>query len=184
MTHRDRGRVLAWTLVTWLLAGCGSSGAAVAPASDDAADASVGEVSYDAAGNDAQLETIAPDVAHADVPTPSDAPVDGSFAAYQEACVFHTASEPRCKDCCDCAPVGCTEHTPCRDACKTHDFTKNTDLIDFQVPSTLGPSGDYSSCVTSNTNGPDCKYCCECKLGLACGDYQYCRTLCDHSYGG
>jgi hypothetical protein len=111
------------------------------------------------------------------------APVDGGGAAYWTAeCVNHTVDDRHCKDCCDCAPIGCTELTPCRNACKLHDFSQNETFITVDVPSTKGPDGGYGACVAQHDNGPDCKTCCECQMGLACGDFQYCRTLCDVSY--
>lgn len=116
-------------------------------------------------------------------PRPDLASGDGAIPAAFEVCLLHTIDLPHCKDCCDCIPVGCAEHTPCRNACMTHDFTRNTGYVtDMLIPSTLGANGDYSACVKENTTAQDCKTCCECQKGYACGDYRHCRTVCDNSY--
>lgn len=116
-------------------------------------------------------------------PRPDAAVGDGGIPAAFQACVLHTIDLPHCKDCCDCAPIGCAELTPCRNFCKDHDFTQNTGyLVDMLIPSTLGQNGDYSACVKENNTAQACKTCCECQKGFACGDFRYCRTLCDNSY--
>ena len=103
---------------------------------------------------------------------------------YTEAiCISNTRDNPQCKDCCDCLPNSDDQsRKTCRDTCATHDFSANGNFISFTAPSTLGPNGDYSACLTAGSSN-DCKICCEGSLGLQCGDYRFCRTACDNRYG-
>lgn len=150
-----------------IAAGCGTS------ATEDAGGRGAGGV--DPSASDA-------DSGERDAASVDSAAEGGSPDELTKACVERSRDEPRCKDCCDCAAVACTESTPCRDACKLHDFSQNTAIVDPVVTSTLGPAGDYGACVSGNATEDACKTCCECTSNLACGDYQYCRTLCDRSY--
>lgn len=169
-----------WTapLVFSLTASCGDSSSPgepqvlvpdASPSQDGGSDAA------------AQPDTLADD-ASPDVATDGPAADSGSAQEIANTCLNHTPDEPHCKDCCDCAALACDQLAPCRDACKTHDFSTNTDFIDVDVPSNLGQAGDYSACVSANPDEKTCKTCCECMAGLVCGDFQYCRTLCDIAY--
>jgi len=101
---------------------------------------------------------------------------DAGALAYQ--CLWNTKSEGECKDCCDCIGLACGDAAPCRDACPTHDFTKNTSFLSVTVKSTLGVNGDYSTCTAKGTQKL-CKECCACGVSLACGDTKYCRDECN-----
>lgn len=99
------------------------------------------------------------------------------------SCIENTRDNPQCKDCCDClAGVDSKTRTSCRDTCATHDFSKNSNFITVDAPSTLGPNGDYSICV-AKANSAECKYCCENTIGISCGDYRFCRTACNNQFG-
>lgn len=106
--------------------------------------------------------------------------IDNSIDIEQyQTCLINSDNERSCKDCCDCLTGDANLHKICRDACPTQDFTKNTEIKTFDIESTLGPTGDYSSC-TKLGNEQECKQCCENNdNGLSCGDYQYCRTACN-----
>lgn len=94
-------------------------------------------------------------------------------------CLENTKDERVAKDCCDCLSGDASLHKACRDAAATYDFTKNTVFKTFNIPSTLGKSGDYSACTASG-NQQQCKQCCESTTTkLACGDFQFCRTACN-----
>ncbi len=167
MTTRPRLNTLIPAMIACTLAACSESSISQ-PAANTPFDAS------------AEAETSTPDAAG-----DTSSAGDGETAAQAtDRCVNHTQDDPHCKDCCDCASVACTEFTPCRNACKTHDFSTNTDFIEVTVPSVLGPGGDYSACVAANADPQTCKVCCECTAGLVCGDFQFCRTLCDNAYDG
>lgn len=97
-------------------------------------------------------------------------------------CIENTKDGPQCKDCCDCLDIDAGERTSCRDECATHDFSSNSDLLQFTVPSVLGKSGDYSKCVEEG-NSADCKQCCEVSGGFVCGDYRFCRDQCNLNFG-
>lgn len=171
-------------LVGMLAAGCLWAGCSDTPSgSGDAMfDGAVADMAIDLAVIVEPMDAARP--ADAGKPAKDAGVGDASLSPAAEVCLLHTIDLPHCKDCCDCAPIGCTELTPCRNACKEHDFTGNKDFVDMQIPTVLGPGGDYSVCVKTNPTAQSCKYCCECLQGLACGDYKYCRTLCDNSYGG
>lgn len=100
-----------------------------------------------------------------------------SFAPYS-TCLEHTRDLAASKDCCDCMDADVSVRKACRDAAATYDFRKNTLFQEFTIPSTLGPTGDYSVC-TSNGTQDQCKQCCDTSTQFACGDFQYCRTACD-----
>lgn len=102
-----------------------------------------------------------------------------SYSLYS-TCLENTKDEPTSKDCCDCLSGDASLHKACRDAAATYDFSKNTTFKTFTIPSTLGRNGDYSK-FTSSGNQQQCKQACEsASSGLACGDYQYCRTACNN----
>ncbi len=95
-------------------------------------------------------------------------------------CLENTKDESASKDCCDCLSGDASLHKACRDAAATYDFSKNTTFKTFTIPTTLGRNGDYSK-FTSSGNQQQCKQACEsASSGLACGDYQYCRTACNN----
>lgn len=99
------------------------------------------------------------------------------------SCINNTKDNPQCKDCCDClAGIEGNTRTSCRDTCAAHDFSKNSDFIIFEAPSTLGANGDYSECVEKESSS-ECKSCCEGSMGLQCGDYRFCRTACNEKFG-
>lgn len=100
------------------------------------------------------------------------------------SCINNTKDNPECKDCCDC--LGDTDsdtRKSCRDICATHNFSLNSWFIQVTFPSILGASGDYSVCL-QNTNANECKICCENTMWLQCGDYRFCRTVCDNTFDG
>ena len=135
------GRHWAKGRVGWL--GCGGS----TPAGDAG--------TTPGAGDDAGDDAPATDGGGSDGAA-ADAASDGAVDLVR-ACLEQTPDEPHCKDCCDCAPVGCTDHTPCRDACKAHDFSGNPTAVPPAVPSTLGAAGDYGACVLANADEQTCK---------------------------
>lgn len=95
-------------------------------------------------------------------------------------CLENTIDERRAKDCCDCLSVDELIRKTCRDATVAYDFSKNTTIKEFSIPSTLGKDGDYSAFTVSG-NEQECKQACESESGgLVCGDYQYCRTACNN----
>jgi len=101
---------------------------------------------------------------------------DAGALAYQ--CLWNTKSEAECKDCCDCIGLACGDAAPCRDACPTHDFAKNTSFITLTVKSVLDANADYSTC-TAKGNQQLCKECCACGASLECGDTRFCRDQCN-----
>ncbi len=101
------------------------------------------------------------------------------YSSYS-TCLENTKDERASKDCCDCLGGDASLHKACRDAAATYDFSKNTTFKTFTIPSILGRDGDYSKFTTSG-NQQQCKQACEsASSGLACGDYQYCRTACNN----
>lgn len=108
-------------------------------------------------------------------PKPADSNV--AYASYS-TCVENTKDLPASKDCCDCLPGDASVHKACRDFAATYDFSKNTVFKTFEIPSTLGQNGDYSSCTASG-NQQQCKQCCENTGKFVCGDFRFCRTACD-----
>ncbi len=109
------------------------------------------------------------------------APAYGAYT--QETCIDNTADEPACKDCCDCLDIDGDARAVCRDACAGHDFSANTDIITVDAPSTLGPDGDYSVCISGAESEAVCKDCCDDSVDLECGDRRYCRDACKEAYG-
>lgn len=100
------------------------------------------------------------------------------YSSYS-TCLENTRDERVAKDCCDCLTGDASVHKACRDATVSYDFTKNTVIKTFDIPSTLGKSGDYSVCTKSG-NQQQCKQCCESSTTkLVCGDFQFCRTACN-----
>ncbi|MCP4112893.1 MAG: hypothetical protein GY749_46440 [Desulfobacteraceae bacterium] len=104
------------------------------------------------------------------------------YAATTDECINNTENEPRCKDCCDCLDDA-TERQSCRGNCQTHDFSLNSDFITVDVPSSLGPDGDYSAALVLNTESA-CKEYCDTSSELLCGDRRYCRDACNAKYTG
>ena len=100
-----------------------------------------------------------------------------------ESCIGNTEGEGHCKDCCDCLDADAATRKECRDSCAVHDFSLNSDFIAVNAPSTLGPDGDYSSCVEAGDEGT-CKDCCDGSSRLACGDRRFCRDACNAAYSG
>lgn len=101
-----------------------------------------------------------------------------AYSSYS-TCLENTKDAPTAKDCCDCLSGDASLHKACRDATVNYDFSKNTVIKTFTIPSKLGPSGDYSA-FTASGNQQQCKQACEsASSGLVCGDYRYCRTACD-----
>jgi hypothetical protein len=113
--------------------------------------------------------------------TPGGNTQDSSIAySLYSTCLENTKDEPASKNCCDCLSGDAALHKACRDAAATYDFSKNTTFKTFTIPSTLGRNGDYSK-FTASGNQQQCKQACEsASSGLACGDYQYCRTACNN----
>ena len=99
-----------------------------------------------------------------------------------ESCINNTIDEAQCKDCCDCLDNP-GERKDCRDACAIEDFTDNSNYIEVDAPSVLGPDGDYSVAVETGSEQACKTYCDESDL-LACGDRRYCRDACNAAYGG
>jgi hypothetical protein len=99
-----------------------------------------------------------------------------------ESCINNTIHEAQCKDCCDCLDNP-GERKDCRDACAIEDFTDNSNYIEVDAPSVLGPDGDYSVAVETGSEQACKTYCDESDL-LACGDRRYCRDACNAAYGG
>lgn len=101
-----------------------------------------------------------------------------AYASYS-TCLENAKDLAASKDCCDCLSGDASLHKACRDAAATYDFSKNTIIKQFTIPSKLGRNGDYSA-FTASGNQQQCKQACESATsGLACGDYQYCRTACN-----
>lgn len=111
----------------------------------------------------------------ANQPKPTDSNV--AYANYS-TCIENTKDLAASKDCCDCLSGDASAHKACRDFAATYDFSKNTVFKTFEIPSTLGQSGDYSSCTASG-NQQQCKQCCENTGKFVCGDFRFCRTACD-----
>ncbi|KYC52086.1 MAG: hypothetical protein AMQ22_00990 [Candidatus Methanofastidiosum methylothiophilum] len=102
---------------------------------------------------------------------------------HYNSCINNTRNLFECKDCCDCIPdADGNLRTKCRDECAVHDFSKNSEFIPVNAPSTLGPDGNYSQCVAKGSSS-GCKACCENFMGLECGDYRFCRTACNNTFG-
>lgn len=101
-----------------------------------------------------------------------------AYSSYS-TCLENTKDGPTAKDCCDCLNADVSVRKACRDATVNYDFSKNTEIKTFSIPSKLGKTGDYSSFTTSGSQ-VQCKQACEsASSGLVCGDYQYCRTACN-----
>jgi len=102
-----------------------------------------------------------------------------NYSTYSQ-CIENTKDLGSSKDCCDCLAADGSVRKACRDFAATYDYSKNTVIKTFEIPSKLGRSGDYSACTASGDQD-SCKQCCESSAtGLACGDYQYCRTACNN----
>ncbi len=116
----------------------------------------------------------------ADLPPeiPADLASDDEIPAALTAqdCLQHTASAAECKDCCDCLPVDCLQAKECRDQCPLQDYSKNTEIIELEIPTGPGAQGDYSACTGLPTE-QECKECC-CADAIVCGDRKYCRNAC------
>ncbi|MDM8523370.1 SMP-30/gluconolactonase/LRE family protein [Desulfococcaceae bacterium HSG8] len=107
----------------------------------------------------------------------------GALALTSDSCISNTENEGQCKDCCDCLDGDADTRKDCRDACPTRDFTQNSDFITFDAPSTLGPDGDYSADLDTETESA-CKEYCDGSSELSCGDRRYCRDACNAEYSG
>lgn len=102
-----------------------------------------------------------------------------AYSSYS-ICLENTKNGPDAKDCCDCLDADLSIRKACRDATVNYDFSKNTSFKIFEIPSTLGINGDYSS-YTASGNQLECKQACEAiTTTIVCGDFQYCRTACDN----
>ncbi len=102
-----------------------------------------------------------------------------TYSTYSQ-CIENTKDLGSSKDCCDCLAADDSVRKACRDFAATYDYTKNTVIKTFEISSKLGRDGNYSTCTASGDQNT-CKQCCEsAETGLACGDYQYCRTACNN----
>ena len=112
---------------------------------------------------------------------PAEKKVDSNVAySSYSTCIENAKDLGSSKDCCDCLATDESVRKACRDFAATYDFSKNTEIKTFEIPSKLGRTGDYSACTASG-NEMQCKQCCESpSTGLACGDYQFCRTACNN----
>lgn len=93
-------------------------------------------------------------------------------------CLNHTGNNPDCKDCCDCTDGNASARKTCRDACASHDFSQNTDIVAVLPISVSGPGGDYSNCTTKGGEQA-CKECCDSSAEISCGDRRFCRDACN-----
>jgi hypothetical protein len=100
-----------------------------------------------------------------------------------DVCLNNTRDEAECKDCCDSLEEDGAARKACRDECPNHDFAQNTDFIAIDVPSSLGPDGDYSVC-TATGDERACKACCDDSTALQAGDRRFCRDTCVAASGG
>lgn len=124
-----------------------------------------------------------PDIENTDFLFGADSAVSSQALDYN-TCINQTGADTTCKDCCDCMDGSADDRKTCRDDCAIHDFTANSSYVNFDVPSALGAGGDYSTCVAEGTES-DCKRCCDGgTMGLACGDFRFCRDACNAAYGG
>ena len=98
-----------------------------------------------------------------------------------DICLNNTSNDGACKDCCDCIDGGAEARKSCRDKCKTHDYSLNTNTINVNVISVLGSDGDYSSAINLATE-QECKTYCDGSANLACGDRKFCRDACNSHY--
>jgi len=96
-------------------------------------------------------------------------------------CLTRTPNVERCIDCCDCKGDMCDDRKSCREACASVDYTRNDDFIAVETPSTIGSAGDYMDCFMRGEEQV-CKSCCDCSATYACGDYRYCRDVCEDIY--
>jgi hypothetical protein len=117
--------------------------------------------------------------------TTSPASVEPTPAAgiTRDACLNNTRDEAECKDCCDSLEGNGAARKACRDECPNHDFAQNTDFITMDVPSSLGPDGDYSACTAAGDERA-CKACCDDSTALQAGDRRFCRDACVAASGG
>lgn len=100
-----------------------------------------------------------------------------------DSCIDNTIDEPQCKDCCDCLDDP-DERQSCRDTCAVIDFSDNNiDFITVNVPSILGPEGDYSTALEAGSETAAKAYCDQ-SDDLACGDRRYCRDAVNAAFGG
>jgi len=109
--------------------------------------------------------------------SPAAAEPISAAAITSDSCLNTTRDEPECKDCCDSLGADGAVRKACRDACPSHDFAQNTDFITLDVPSNLGPAGDYSVCTTAGDERA-CKDCCDDSVELEAGDRRFCRDAC------
>lgn len=101
-----------------------------------------------------------------------------SYSSYG-TCIENAKDLGSSKDCCDCLSADVSVRKACRDFAATYDFTKNTTIKTFTIPSTLGRTGNYSA-YTSSATQQECKQKCDSSATLQCGDFQFCRTACDN----
>ncbi len=92
-------------------------------------------------------------------------------------CLNNTRHEGECKDCCDSLTTDGAGRKACRDECPKHDFAQNANFITVNVPSSLGPNGDYSACTLTGDERT-CKDCCDSSADVPAGDRRYCRDTC------
>jgi len=113
-------------------------------------------------------------------PTPGTEAVSKDLASLTYTmCINNTSNLPQAKDCCDClSAADAATIKNCRDVAAKHDFSLNSGLITFTVPSALGQAGNYTL-FTAAGNQQDCKQLCDSSTTLACGDRRFCRTACD-----
>ncbi len=103
-----------------------------------------------------------------------------SSVAYSSygTCIENAKDLGSSKDCCDCLSADVSVRKACRDFAATYDFTKNTTIKTFTIPSSLGRTGNYTA-YTSSATQQECKQKCDSSTTLQCGDFQFCRTACD-----
>ena len=107
--------------------------------------------------------------------------VDDTDTVSLQMCLENTEDETRCLDCCDCALSDCAERPDCREACAAGSFVNNDDLLEFDVPSEEGEAGAYQTCYLRGDRQL-CLACCDCADIYSCGDYKYCRAVCDQIF--
>jgi hypothetical protein len=95
-----------------------------------------------------------------------------------EKCVNNTRDEAECSNCCRCLQAECQVKLSCMESCVGHLYQNNDDFIDLEMPTELGPDGNYLGC-TLRGETPACKECCRCDANLLCGDMLHCEAACD-----